>query len=90
MLSIIRKRKLVGSAELKVKRKEIKNIVLFAKKEKKSKYWETMCDILDGQFPKHACKERGEAMVMLAYIEMMLQGYKFDHNGNPAKNQYGK
>ena len=54
-------------------------------KEKRSKYWNTMVDILDGQFPKGECKERGEALVMLAYIEMMLNGFKFDGDGNPIK-----
>lgn len=49
----------------------------------RSKYWLTMVDILDGQFPKGKCKERGSALVMLAYIEMMLKGYLFDENGKP-------
>lgn len=51
----------------------------------KSKYWETMCDILDGQFPKGKCKERGRALVMLAFIEMMFTGTKFDETGHPKK-----
>jgi hypothetical protein len=44
------------------------------KKEKdtRSKYWETMCDILEKEFPKKKCKERGNAIVMLSYIEIML------------------
>ena len=42
-----------------------------------------MVDILDAQFPKGECKERGAAIVMLAYIEMMLQGTEFDENGMP-------
>lgn len=50
---------------------------------KRNKYWLTMVDILDGQFPKGKCKERGEALVMLAYIEMLLHGFKFDENGRP-------
>ena len=45
--------------------------------EKRSKWWLTMCDILEEQFPKGECKERGQALVMLAYIEMMLLGIKF-------------
>jgi len=52
-------------------------------KDMRSKYWETMVNILDGQFPKGECKERGRALVMLAYIEMMLQGWEFDDEGNP-------
>jgi hypothetical protein len=49
----------------------------------RSKKWNTMVDILDGQFPKGECKERGQAMVMLAYIEMMLNGVKFTPQGKP-------
>ena len=55
---------------------------------KRSKYWETMCDILEGQYPKGKCKERGRALLMLAFIEMMLQGVKFDESGEP-KNLKG-
>ena len=51
----------------------------------RSKYWSTMVDILDGQFPKGKTKSRGRALVMLAYIEMMLTGTKFDENGEPKK-----
>ncbi len=53
------------------------------KKTKRSKYWNTLVDILDGQFPKGECQERGRALVMLAYIDMMLTGQKFDENGQP-------
>lgn len=56
------------------------------KRTKHSKYWNTMVDILDGQFPKHECKERGNALVMLSYIEMMLSGLKFDEDGRPKSN----
>ena len=52
-------------------------------KEERSKYWNTLVDILDGQFPKGKCKERGKALVMLAYIHMMLDGKKFDKDGQP-------
>ena len=52
---------------------------------KRSKYWQTMVDILDGQFPKHACRERGRALVMLAYLELMMQGMKFGSDGQPEK-----
>lgn len=48
----------------------------------RSKYWDTMVDILDKQFPKGECKERGKALVMLSYIEMMLQGVEFE-DGKP-------
>ena len=53
-------------------------------KNKRSKYWNTMVDILDGIYPKGECKDRGKALVFLSYIEMMLQGYKFDESGNPT------
>jgi len=53
--------------------------------QKKSKYWDTMVNILDKQFPKKESKERGEALVMLAYIEMMLNGWEFDKDGEPIK-----
>ena len=49
----------------------------------RSQYWETMVNILEGQFPKGQCKERGKALVMLAYIEMMLLGEKFTEDGKP-------
>lgn len=50
----------------------------------RSKYWDTMVDILDKQFPKGECKERGKALVMLSYIEMMLQGVEFE-DGEPKE-----
>lgn len=43
-----------------------------------------MVDILEAQFPKGKCKERGRALVMLSYIEMMLQGKKFGTDGYPT------
>ena len=49
----------------------------------RSIYWDTMVNILDGEFPKGECKERGRAMVMLSYIEMMLQGTEFNEEGEP-------
>ena len=59
------------------------------KQEPRSKYWNTMVDILEGQFPKGLCEERGRALVMLAYIEMMLNGIKFEEDGMPNnKNKY--
>lgn len=41
-----------------------------------------MVSILERQFPKGECAERGRALVMLAYIEMMLTGTRFK-NGEP-------
>jgi hypothetical protein len=52
----------------------------------RSKWWPTMENILDKQFPKGECKERGRALVMLAYIELMLTGTKFDRNGEPKSH----
>ena len=54
---------------------------------KRSKYWNTMVNIIDNCFPKGGCKERGKALVVLAYLEMMLQGYKFDENGEPLNTK---
>jgi len=52
---------------------------------KKSKYFKTMNDILDNCFPKGKCKERGQAIVMIAYIEMLLCGIEFNDNGEPIQ-----
>ena len=51
---------------------------------RRSEHWETMVDILEKQFPKGECKERGRALVMLAYIEMMLVGVEFK-DGEPKQ-----
>lgn len=42
------------------------------KKSTRSKYWDKLNEILDTGFPKGECKERGEALVLLAYAEMFL------------------
>ncbi len=42
----------------------------------RSKYWEDMVEIVDLMFPKGKCKERGQALVMLAYIELIVMGKK--------------
>ena len=55
--------------------------------QKISKHWNTMVDILEGQFPKGKCKERGRALVMIAYIKMMMMGAEFDENGEPRKSE---
>lgn len=49
----------------------------------RSKYWETMVNIVDRQFPKGLCEERGRALVILAHLELMLTGTKFDEDGDP-------
>ena len=41
--------------------------------DKKSKYWNELVDVLEKEFPKGRCKERGHALVLLAYAEMYLQ-----------------
>jgi len=49
----------------------------------RSKYWSTMVDMLDREFPKGS-SERGRAMVMLAHMDMMLRGWEFE-DGEPIK-----
>ena len=39
----------------------------------RSKYWDELVDIIDIHFPKGKCKERGQALVALAYIDMLLK-----------------
>ena len=41
--------------------------------DKKSKYWNELVDVLEKEFPKGRSKERGHALVLLAYAEMYLQ-----------------
>ena len=57
------------------------------KKRIKSKYWDTMVNILDNCFEKGKCKERGWAIVLLFYIEMALNGWKFDEKGEPISKK---
>ena len=52
--------------------------------KERSKYWSTMVHILDKEFPKGECKERGRALVMLAHMDMMLRGWEFE-DGEPIK-----
>lgn len=48
-----------------------------------------MVNILDAQFEKGKCKERGRALVMLAHIEMLLSGkFKFDEAGQPKMKKH--
>lgn len=42
----------------------------------RSKYWNDMVEVLEHMFPKGMCKERGQALVMLGYIELIVQGKK--------------
>jgi len=42
----------------------------------RSKHWDKLCDLLDEHFPKGKCKERGRAIVLVSYIDMMLQEIK--------------
>ena len=53
------------------------------KHKDRSKYWDTMVDILDNEFPKGECQERGSALVFLAYVEMALNGVSFGKDGKP-------
>jgi hypothetical protein len=50
----------------------------------RSKYWGVLVDIVDAQFPKGECMERGRALMVIAYVELMLRGVKFK-NGVPVK-----
>lgn len=45
-------------------------------KSLRSKYWDDMVEIVDRYFPKGECKERGQALVALANIELLIQGKK--------------
>lgn len=42
------------------------------KATQRSKYWNELVEILKDNFPKKKCKERGQALVMLAQIDMLL------------------
>lgn len=64
----------------------IKNNMMFVTERPQSKYWDTLNDILEGLYPK-GCKERSKALVFLAYVEMMLLGFKFDEDGRPIKEK---
>ena len=50
-----------------------------------SPHWDDLCAIIDANFPKGHCPDRGRALVALAQIEMMLQGIpmKTIFNGTP-------
>lgn len=49
-----------------------------------TKYWPVLCDILEKQFPKGESKERGRTLVMLAFVEMLLQVVEFKE-GEPKR-----
>jgi len=44
-----------------------------AKAIKRSKFWPKIVELLEEYFPKGKYKERGEAIVLIAEIEKMLQ-----------------
>jgi len=69
------------------KAKKVKFTNLKPSSEGCSKYWHDMCNILDNCFPKNECKERGRALVLIAHMEMLLSGRKFDENGEPIKEE---
>ena len=52
----------------------------------RSKYWSEMVDILDKHFEKGKCRERGQAMCMLAEIEMLLRDIKI--SSEPPKPKH--
>ena len=43
---------------------------------KRSKWWLELCEVLEQEFPKGECKERGGALVLLSYAEIVLQKQK--------------
>lgn len=43
------------------------------KNNQRSKYWDRLVDLLDKHFPKGKSKERGNALVLLAEIEIILR-----------------
>ena len=43
------------------------------KEIKRSKFWPKIVELLEEYFPKGKCKERGQALVLMAEIEKMLQ-----------------
>lgn len=45
-------------------------------KIRRSYHWNDMVEVLELMFPKGKCKERGQALVMLGYIELIIQGKK--------------
>jgi len=53
-----------------MKNKEMKE------ENKRSKYWNELVEVLEQEFPKGECKERGGALVLLSYAEMALQKQK--------------
>lgn len=55
-----------------------------SKAKNRSRYWNDLVNILDRQFPKGKCVERGRALIVLAYTELLMQGYKFNNNGEPT------
>ncbi len=43
------------------------------KKIKESRWYDKLVEVLEKEFPKGRCSERGQALVLLAYAEMMFQ-----------------
>lgn len=52
-------------------------------KRERTKYFDAMVAILEREFPKGKCLERGRALCMLSYIELLLQGFEFGEDGLP-------
>ena len=50
-----------------------------------SKWWHAMVEILEKNFPKGECKERGAALCMLAMIEFLL-----NHGEEKFKENFGE
>ena len=58
------------------------------KKNKRSKYWNELVEVLEREFPKKQCKERGHALVLLAYAEMALQKSEKETQKSQEKSFY--
>jgi len=61
------------------------------KEIKRSKYWPFIVELLEKYFPKHQCKERGRALVLISEIEKMLQEdikiKRYTKGPNPVKGE---
>ena len=53
--------------------------------KERSSLWDKFIDIIDEQFPKNECKERGKALVMLAYMDMEVSKFEQKHQEELAE-----
>lgn len=43
-----------------------------------SPHWDDIVELLDEYFPKGKCKERGAALMLIVYIDLVIQGHKLE------------